>query len=105
MSVDMCKNDFTPPTISITSPTENESVAGSVLVTADVTDPSGIDYVEFYIGSGAPVIDTAAPFETLMDTTQMPNGLNVISVAAYDAAGEPCNVANNLGSAMRTFVV
>lgn len=62
-------SDF-PPVVSITSPASNAKVSGSVPIVAAVYDDKGIMGVQFRIdGSDFGFEDTAAPYETLWDTT------------------------------------
>lgn len=62
-------SDF-PPVVSITSPTGNAKVSGSVPIQAAVSGNKGIMGVQFRIdGSDFGFEDTAAPYETLWDTT------------------------------------
>lgn len=72
--------DTTPPTISITSPQDGETVSGTVTITADAADEeSGIAQVEFFVNDKSIGIDAAAPYEmkwdsvkTLVETASLP---------------------------------
>jgi hypothetical protein len=82
IDVTIGQTDFTPPSVEITSPSHFSTVSGSIVVQASASDTSGIDRVEFYRSNwcgGGDVLfatDTAAPYQGLLDTTRLPNGLN-----------------------------
>jgi concanavalin A-like lectin/glucanase superfamily protein/galactose oxidase-like protein/Big-like domain-containing protein len=80
--------DVTPPTASITSPSDGATVAGVVTVTANVSDDrsvAGVQLVVDGLPSGAE--DLVAPFQFTWDTRSMPNGSHTLSVLARDGAG------------------
>ena len=97
VSIVLGMSDFSPPTVSITSPTDGSSVSGIVDIFADASDPSGIQKVEFYkSGEIIPfATDFDAPYTVSLDTTYMHNGTNWIYAKAYDRAGEPWGKAGN----------
>jgi hypothetical protein len=43
--------DETPPTIIITSPTENQIVSGSIAVSAEAFDDTGVIGVQFFLAA------------------------------------------------------
>ncbi len=80
--------DTTPPTVSVTSPTNGSTVCGSINVAASASDNVGVVGVQFKVGGtnfGAE--DTSAPYSIPLDTTTIPNGTHSLSAAARDAAG------------------
>jgi endonuclease/exonuclease/phosphatase family metal-dependent hydrolase len=79
--------DTTPPTVSIISPADGETVAGTVLVTAVADDDVGVTKVEFYLNGSLTATDTTAPFEWSWDTTTSANGSHSLEARAWDAAG------------------
>lgn len=99
VSVTLGKTDFTPPTLSITSPQINNTVSGTITVSANATDASGIEKVEFYKDcgrAGAPfATDTTAPYQASFDTTQMQDGSNYIKAVAYDLSGQSYGIQGN----------
>jgi hypothetical protein len=80
--------DLTPPSVSITAPSYNQSVTGSaVAITASATDAGGIARVDFF-GDGALLgSDTTAPYSITWDTTAVLPGAHTLLAKAYDQAG------------------
>lgn len=101
VAVTLCKTDFTAPTVSVTSPGASATVSGTITVSANASDASGIKKVEFYTNSGMTpfAIATALSYTAPLDTTTLPNGNNYISVRAYDLSGQACGaaVSGNVG--------
>jgi hypothetical protein len=80
--------DLTPPTVSITAPTDGASVWGSVTVSANASDNVGVAGVQFLLdGSALGTEDTTAPYSTTWDSTAVSNGSHTLSAVARDAAG------------------
>ena len=106
--------DTTAPTVSFTGPTEGATVSGTVNLTATASDNVGVSKVQFFWGrpSGVGVNlellaeDTTAPYGPVSwDSAAAVNGPNMLSVRAFDAAGNTTmrsinvivnNPANNL---------
>jgi len=87
---DNCANppDTTAPVASITSPANNASISGTVTVSVNATDDSGVvSKVELYIdGAGtANQTDSSSPFS--FSVTGLTVGTHSFVVKAYDAAG------------------
>lgn len=103
LDVTLCKTDFQPPSLTITSPLEGEILLGSVTVAATASDTvsgnSGIDRADFYYSdiSGDVLIatDTAVPYEAVLDTTLLQDGSYRLKVIAYDRSGQTCQATNN----------
>jgi hypothetical protein len=95
--------DTTPPTVTITAPTNGSTVSGTVSVAATATDPgtspSGVKQVDFYVdGNSTPVTtDTASPYAYSWNTTSplLANGTHTIAAKATDNAGNVSTVASN----------
>lgn len=79
-------SDTTAPTVSISAPTPNSTVSGSVTVLANASDNVGVTKVEFYRGTILIGTDTSSPYSTSWNTTSFTNGSYAISAKAYDAA-------------------
>lgn len=79
--------DTSPPTASITSPTDGATVSGKVTVSASATDNVGIAKVVFTVDGTAIATDTAAPYSAIWDTALYVNGSHIVRAKAYDAAG------------------
>jgi subtilisin family serine protease len=81
-------NDFTPPTVVITSPTNGASVSNSITVAASASDNVGVAGVQFLLNGtnlGAQVL--AAPYSVSWNTKTVPNGTYSLAAVASDAAG------------------
>jgi hypothetical protein len=79
--------DTTPPTTSITVPTNGATVGGTVNVTASASDNVGVTKVEFYIDGALGGTDTTSPYNYSWNTTGLVNGSgHTIQSKAYDAA-------------------
>ena len=86
--------DWTAPTASITSPSENSHLKGTVTINANASDSgSGIEKVEFYYASIGTKIgeDTTAPYSIDWNTTSTTDGGHGIYVEVYDNAGNSYN--------------
>ncbi|MEN6536532.1 MAG: Ig-like domain-containing protein, partial [Bryobacteraceae bacterium] len=80
--------DTTAPTVSIASPTNNQTVSGTVTITAGASDNVGVAGVKFLIdGTNFGAEDTAAPYSVTWDTSAATNGTHVLTAVARDAAG------------------
>jgi len=100
VNVTVGKTDFTPPTVTWTSPLDGSQVSGTVTLNAGASDQSGIEKVEFFRWkSGIPVkplgSDTTAPYTALWNTTEDEDGTYNVYAVAYDNSGTPFGVPNN----------
>lgn len=81
--------DAQAPTVSITAPAPfADALTGTVAVRADAGDNVGVTGVAFEVDGmplGAP--DALAPYEAVLDTSQLPAGQHVLRARAQDAAG------------------
>lgn len=82
-------SDTTPPTVSVTAPTNGATVSGSnVSVTANASDDVGVASVQFQLdGANLGSLDTTSPYTTTWDTTGVSNGAHTLKAIAKDAAG------------------
>jgi thermitase len=76
--------DTTHPTVSITSPSNNETVSGNVTITADASDNIAVSSVSFAIQGQFIDVDTTAPYSISWDTAALSNGNYLISATAWD---------------------
>ena len=91
--------DTTPPTVSITSPAANATLAGAVAVTATASDNVGVAGVQFKVdnaNSGAELM--ASPFTYTLNSTTLSNGNHVLTAVARDAAN---NTTTSAGVAVK----
>lgn len=81
--------DATPPTVGMSAPASNATVAGaSVTVSATASDAVGVVGVQFRLdGANLGAEDTSSPYSTVWNTTSVPNGSHVLTAVARDAAG------------------
>jgi len=91
----MVSADTTKPALNITAPGNATTVKGTVSVKATATDTSGVSRVEFYVQNVLKQTDTTSPYEYKWDTKTVKDGTYVLTVKAYDAAG---NVTNDTRS-------
>jgi hypothetical protein len=80
-------NDKTPPTLSMTSPSNNSTVGGTVNVTVSASDNVGVSIVSYYFGSTYLGSSSVAPYTYAWNTVNSPVGVNNLTAIAYDAAG------------------
>jgi beta-lactamase superfamily II metal-dependent hydrolase len=78
--------DTTPPTVSITSPTNGAIVSGTTSVTASASDNVGVTKVEFYLDGAIQSTDTTSPYAWSWNTTTATNAGHTLTAIAYDAA-------------------
>jgi chitodextrinase len=79
--------DRTPPTVSITAPSDGSTVSGQVNVTADASDDVSMDRVEFAVDGSVQSTATSPPYAFGWDTAGAAIGPHTISARAFDAAG------------------
>lgn len=80
-------SDTTAPTVSITSPTNGATVSGTITVTADASDDTGVSQVNFYLDGALEASDTSFPYEWSWETTTAADGSHALDADAIDAAG------------------
>ena len=89
--------DTTPPTVSITSHQSGQSVSEMITITATSEDDEGVSKVEFYLNTTLTEIDTIAPYEYLLNTTDYDNGQSLtIKVISYDNSDNTAEVQIDL---------
>lgn len=102
------REDLTPPSVYVSEPSWGQTVSGTISVNVTATDSTGIDRVEFRLGSkvGLPFATIMnAPYTVTLDTTRLPNGTNYLIVTAYDRAGKPQGLEGNWFSASQAITV
>src|SRR3989339_24129 len=80
-----------PPTVSITAPSPNATISGSVTITATATDDNGVSKVNFYVDDVIKSTDTTSPYTYALDTTGYANGVHTIKAVATDTANQTAN--------------
>jgi hypothetical protein len=89
-------NTCAPPIVSISAP--SFTVTGSVNITADASDASGVTGVDFSVDGGYVSTVTSAPFAYRWDSTPWTSGAHVVTATAHNGCG-------NTASARATFTV
>ncbi len=85
-SLNILKNTLAPE-VSLTSPSAWSTVSGAVLLSADVSHPTGIDRVEFYVDDNWVGTDSNVPYSLAWDSFSVINGPHAISATAYNNVG------------------
>jgi Concanavalin A-like lectin/glucanases superfamily/Domain of unknown function (DUF1929)/Bacterial Ig domain/Galactose oxidase, central domain len=80
--------DTSFPTVSVTAPAANSTVAGTVSVNASANDNRGVQSVQLRVdGGNLGAADTSSPYSASWDTTGVANGSHTLTAVARDAAG------------------
>jgi hypothetical protein len=80
--------DNVRPNVTLTSPTNGQTVSGTITLAAAATDNVGISSVVFSVdGSALNAEDTTSPYSATLDTTRLTNGQHYVQALARDRAG------------------
>lgn len=81
--------DTTPPTVSITSPTNGTSFTkgASLPILVNASDNIGVDKVELLVNGSLNTTITHSPFNHTLDTSNWATGTHTVRARAYDTAG------------------
>jgi len=80
--------DVIPPSVRLLAPQANSTLVGQVKVTADASDETKLDRVEFYIDGRKAAVSRKAPYSWALDTENVKPGIwHCISAIAHDASG------------------
>ena len=84
-----------PPSVSVTSPGDGETVSGTVTVTADASDDDAVTQVEFFVDGGSIGVDTDGSdgWTASWDTTAYSEGSHMVAATATDTAGQTASDA------------
>jgi len=78
-----------PPSVTIDSPLAGAVISGTAVpITATAVDDIGVVSVNFLVDGVVIGTDAAAPFEATWDSTTASEGNHVVSVTAFDTAGQ-----------------
>ena len=97
----MGDTDQAAPTVALTSPTNGQTVTGTVNLTATASDASGIARVDFLVNGGVVGSSTTSPYTYAWDSTTV-NGTASIAARAVDTAGNTSTSASALVTATNT---
>lgn len=88
--------DTTPPTITMTAPTNGNTVSGaSVKVSANTTDNVGVSGVQFKLdGANLGIEDASSPYSVVWNSKTASKGSHTLTAVARDVAG---NVTTSAG--------
>jgi len=79
--------DQTPPSVSISSPANAATVAGTVMISAMAQDDIAVAGVRFQVdGSDVGTELSTAPFTTSVDTTKLSDGDHILTAIARDTS-------------------
>jgi hypothetical protein len=103
-------SDTTSPAVSITSPTNGQTVSGTITVSASASDNVAVSGVQFKLdGANLGAEDTTSPYSISWNTTTATNGSHTLTATARDAAGNQTTssviniiVSNNAVSVNKT---
>ncbi len=73
--------------MNFTSPANGATVCGSVTISADASDSSGVTQVQFFVDGVLLSTDSIAPYSASWDTTTATEGAHSLTAQASDAAG------------------
>lgn len=80
--------DSTRPTVAITAPSGGATVAGTVTLTAQISDNVGVAGMRWSVdGVAVGAEKAAAPWAQAWNTASVPNGPHTVTATARDAAG------------------
>ncbi len=74
-----------PPTVTVTSPIDNQVVSGSVTVAATASDDVAVTKVEFLVDGAVRSTDSTSPYSYSLNTTTLTNTAHTLAAKAYDA--------------------
>jgi peptidoglycan/xylan/chitin deacetylase (PgdA/CDA1 family) len=79
--------DTTPPTVSLTTPIANSTVAGTLAISANVSDNVGIDRVDYLVDGSLVGTRSQGPYTFNWNSRTVPNGTHTVAATAVDMAG------------------
>ena len=79
--------DTTPPTVTITSPSDGSHVSKLVKVSISASDDIGISKIELYLDGALKVIKYESSLSWNWNTRKISKGEHIISTRAYDTEG------------------
>ncbi len=85
--------DNSPPTISISGPSNGATVSGTINFAATASDNAGVTSVDFYQGLALLSSDTTSPYSYSWDTKTVKDGSYTLTASAHDAAGNTTNAS------------
>lgn len=80
----------TPPTVSVTAPTNGSTLVGTITVSANATDAVGMANVQFQVDGanlGSPIAGSGPTYSTAWNTATASNGSHTVTAIATDTVG------------------
>ena len=79
--------DVTPPSVSLTAPSERAVLRGPATLAADAADNTAVARVDFLIDGTVVATDDTAPYSPTWDSASYPDGLRMLKARAVDRFG------------------
>jgi len=79
--------DNSPPVVLSISPANNSAHHGVVIASINVSDSSGVGYVEFWVGGTLLKSDSSSPYDASIDTSLYDDGYYNLEIASFDTVG------------------
>jgi len=73
--------------VAITSPSDGQTVTGTITTTAEASPDVQPSYVEFYLEGQLAATSSTVPYSTIVDTKTVPNGERSLVAKAFDSRG------------------
>ncbi|MDE3068519.1 MAG: right-handed parallel beta-helix repeat-containing protein [Verrucomicrobiota bacterium] len=107
------QNQITPPTVSITAPTNGATVSGGISILASASSSVGIAGVQFQLdGANLGPVFTNSPYGGDWNSTSVANGAHTFTAVATDTAGQQMTsapitvlVSNTVAATLPTVTV
>jgi membrane carboxypeptidase/penicillin-binding protein PbpC len=77
----------TQPTITITAPSDGQTVSGSFTITANASAPSGVSSVDFLVDNTVIASVSAAPYQTTYNADLLSQGSHTIAATVRSVSG------------------
>jgi peptidoglycan/xylan/chitin deacetylase (PgdA/CDA1 family) len=86
--------DTTAPTVSLTTPAAGSTVSGFVPISANATDNTAVDHVDYLVDGSVATTLTTGPFTYNWNSRTVANGSHTIAVRAVDISGNTKTTAS-----------
>jgi hypothetical protein len=86
--------DTTPPTITLTAPTNSAKVKGSVTLSATASDNVIVSSVSFLVNGAVVGTDTTSPYSFIWNSASLADGLASVAARAVDPSNNAATTTN-----------
>jgi len=76
--------DLTPPTVTLTAPTNGTTVSGTVTLSANASDNVAVNHVDFLVNNAVVGTDTTSPYSLSWNSASVADGSATITARAMD---------------------